>query len=360
MAISSARSKKNENTVKDFRERILNWYDRNHRKMPWRAPPGKRPDPYHEWLSEIMLQQTTVNAVIPYFIKFIGKWPKVQNLAEAPAEEVMKEWAGLGYYARARNLHACAKVVAYERGGKFPQNIEGLKKLPGIGDYTANAIVAIAFDKPATVVDGNVERVIARYFAVKEPLPASKPKLKALAHTLSDGQTERPGDFAQGMMELGATICTPQSPKCMMCPVNETCAARREGIAAELPYKAKKETRPQRSGYVYWIEDSRGRVLLHRRPDKGLLGGMAALPTSEWTESEAQHLALLKDVEFKPLKAEVLHSFTHFDLRLAPHTYKVKKALALPEGYYWQEKKTLADAGFPTVFKKAWKIFSVD
>lgn len=355
MAISSATSKKNAKSVTEFRERLLDWYDRNHRKMPWRAAPNKRPDPYHEWLSEIMLQQTTVNAVVPYFIKFIGKWPDIHALANAPTESIMKEWAGLGYYARARNLHACAKVISKEHKGKFPQTIEELKKLPGIGDYTANAIAAIAFDKPATVVDGNVERVMARYFAVEEPLPAVKPRLKELAHTFSEGQTHRPGDFAQGMMELGATICTPTSPKCMFCPVNENCEGRRKGIAAALPYKVKKDNKPQRSGYVYWVEDNKGRVLLHRRPDKGLLGGMLAFPTTEWSEKKTPHLEFLMDLNFKPLKEDVLHSFTHFDLRLKPQ--KTVAAIKPPQGYSWHKKSELAEAGFPTVFKKAWKIF---
>jgi A/G-specific adenine glycosylase len=341
------------------RNALLAWYDRNARAMPWRAPPGMRPDPYHEWLSEIMLQQTTVNAVIPYFLKFVKKWPNVKKLAIASQEEVMREWAGLGYYARARNLHACAKMVANELGGVFPETQEELKKLPGIGDYTANAIAAIAFNKPATVVDGNVERVMARYFAVEEPLPKVKPELKRLAGKLTKNYTERPGDLAQAMMELGATVCIPANPRCGLCPLNKTCEGKKLGIAAELPRKFAEKKRPQKYGAVYWVTDSKGRILVHRRPQKGLLGGMAGLPTSNWTETKAKiaHPQIIGEHigRSRVIRMKVEHTFTHFDLRLDLHRLEVKNLKA--EDHFWVEAGKIGETGLPTVFKKAQKIF---
>ena len=262
---------------------LLDWYDRHAREMPWRIGPaarraGIRPDPYRVWLSEVMLQQTTVAAVRAKFERFTALWPRVEDLAAAPEEQVMAEWAGLGYYARARNLHKCARAVAEDLGGRFPDTREGLLKLPGIGPYTAAAIASIAFDRPETVVDGNVERVISRLFAVQTPLPGSKPALTELAAGLTP--ESRPGDHAQAMMDLGATICTPAKPACGICPLVSPCAARAAGIAAELPRKAPKKTKPIRFGIAYVARRADGAVLLERRPPRGLLGGMLGWPGS--------------------------------------------------------------------------------
>ncbi|HEY8192168.1 MAG TPA: A/G-specific adenine glycosylase, partial [Alphaproteobacteria bacterium] len=306
--------KLSETSINSFRKSLLAWYDKNRRVLPWRALPGQAADPYRVWLSEIMLQQTVVAAVIPYFLKFTERWPRVADLAAAPAEDVMSAWAGLGYYARARNLHKCVQAVAGQ-GGKFPSDIESLQELPGIGDYTSAAIAAIAFDKPATVVDGNVERVVARYFKITEPLPAGKKEIRVHAGYLSDGRTDRPGDFAQAMMDLGATVCTPQSPRCGFCPVNAGCEARKAGIVEQLPARAKKVPKPYKYGHVYWITDRKGRVLFERRPDKGLLAATVGLPTSEWKEGRSAHasfaLAALKGN--RPVRDhKIFHSFTHF------------------------------------------------
>ncbi|MEM9098479.1 MAG: A/G-specific adenine glycosylase, partial [Pseudomonadota bacterium] len=265
---------------------LLEWYDRHHRTLPWRISPADRlagavPDPYRIWLSEVMLQQTTVAAVKSYFEAFLARWPRVEDLAAASNEDVMAAWAGLGYYSRARNLHACAKKVA-ARGG-FPTTAEELIKLPGIGPYTAAAIAAIAFDEPATVMDGNVERVMARYFAVTDPLPGSKETLRAHAARLTP--RARPGDYAQAVMDLGATICTPRRPACALCPCRPSCQAHADGIAETLPQKAPKKVKPIRRGAVY-IAQSASHVLTERRPEKGLLGGMLALPSTDWAEAE--------------------------------------------------------------------------
>lgn len=287
---------------------LLDWYDRHARDLPWRAPPGTPAmDPYRVWLSEVMLQQTTVAAVRGYFERFTARWPTVQALAAADEAEVMAAWAGLGYYARARNLIACARAVA--AAGGFPTTRERLAALPGVGPYTSAAIAAIAFDRPETVVDGNVERVVARLFAVQTPLPAAKRELTALAATLTP--TQRPGDFAQAMMDLGATICTPRSPACGICPLIHACAARAAGIAAELPRRAPKTARPQREG-VAWVALSPEAVLLERRPQRGLLGGTLAFPSSGWDGSDFPP-PLAADWDER---GEVRHVFTHFELLL--------------------------------------------
>lgn len=289
-------------------EALLAWYDRHARALPWRAPPGTlATDPYRVWLSEVMLQQTTVAAVKDYFHRFTARWPTVQDLAAAEDAEVMAEWAGLGYYARARNLLACARAVA--AAGAFPDTREGLAALPGIGPYTSAAIASIAFDRPETVVDGNVERVVSRLFAVEEPLPKSKPRLTALAATLTPKQ--RPGEFAQAMMDLGATICTPRSPACAICPLIEPCDARAQGIAAELPRKLPKAAKPERTGTV-WIGRLGDMVLTERRADKGLLGGTLGFPSTGWDGSE---LPPPGAAEWQPI-GEVRHVFTHFGLTL--------------------------------------------
>ncbi len=297
--------------------RLLGWYDRAARSLPWRAPPGSgRPDPYRVWLSEIMLQQTTVATVGPYFARFTGRWPTVEALAAAPREEVLAAWAGLGYYARARNLHACAQAVA-ARGG-FPDDEAGLRALPGVGAYTAAAVAAIAFDRPAVVVDGNVERVVARLFAVDAPLPDAKPELRRLAATLAP--QARPGDFAQAMMDLGATICTPRRPACALCPWSDACAARAAGVAAELPRKRAKTAKPHRLGVAFVALDRQGRVLVETRPENGLLGGMAGPPCTDWTEpgpdAAAVAAAAPLAADWREAGAQARHVFTHFTLSL--------------------------------------------
>ena len=345
-----------------FRGKLLGWYDRHRRVLPWRAMSGRAALPYHVWLSEIMLQQTVVAAVIPYFQKFVEKWPTVHDLASAPQEDVMQAWAGLGYYARARNLHKCAKIVSAELKGRFPGNPETLRALPGIGDYTSAAITAIAFGKPANVVDGNVERVMARYFAIAAPLPESKKMLKAHAALLADGREDRPGDYAQALMDLGATVCTPKSPSCHSCPLNDNCAARARGIAETLPAKTAKGIKPQREGYVYWITNDKGYILLERRPEKGLLGGMAGLPTSAWAETGTalRHPDYLagQDIVVPRQKLEIFHSFTHFDLRLTGKLVETKNHNFVKNGFFWADPKKPEKLGLPTVFKKFVKLMA--
>lgn len=288
---------------------LLDWYDRNARDLPWRIPPGgPAPDPYRVWLSEIMLQQTTVAAVRSYFLRFTSLWPTVEALAAADDTQVMAEWAGLGYYARARNLLACARQVA--ANGGFPRDHAALLALPGVGPYTAAAISAIAFDRPETVVDGNVERVISRIYALNEPLPGSKPRIKELAARLTP--LRRPGDHAQAMMDLGATICTPRSPSCGLCPVAPGCEAHHQGIAPLLPRRAPKPVKPHRTG-IAWVAMSGDSVLLERRPPKGLLGATLAFPSAGWDGSDAPPPA---DADWRTI-GEVRHVFTHFTLTMS-------------------------------------------
>ena len=288
--------------------RLLDWYDRHARVLPWRVPPGGgKADPYRVWLSEVMLQQTTVAAVKAYFERFTTLWPTVQDLAAAPDAQVMAEWAGLGYYARARNLLACARTVA--AAGGFPETREGLQALPGIGAYTSAAIAAIAHDAPETVVDGNVERVVARLFAVETPLPAAKPELVTLAETLTP--RSRPGDYAQAMMDLGATICTPRSPACGICPLIHDCDARAQGIAASLPRKAPKAAKPDRTG-IAWVARQGDAVLFEERPAKGLLGGTLAFPSALW---DGRDLPPPGGAQWREI-GHVRHVFTHFNLSL--------------------------------------------
>lgn len=338
--------KPDKRTIDGFRAAMLSWYDAHWRKMPWRSAPHTRPDPYHEWLSEIMLQQTTVPTVGRYFTRFIELWPTVRDLANAPQEDVMKEWAGLGYYARARNLHKCAKAVANDYGGEFPSDIEELKSLPGIGDYTANAIAAIAFDQPSVVVDGNIERVMARVFTIRTPLPAAKKDIKIAAGYMAEGRTDRPGDYAQALMDLGATVCTPAKPACGLCPVIQYCAAQKLGIAEQLPVRAAKKAKPVKYGHLYWIEDKKGRVLLERRAETLMLGGMPGFPTSEWREQAP--VVAKKAV----ILGQIRHSFTHFDLYL---DIVRQDAPEKCEGW-WVEREALLDTGLPTLFAKAVKL----
>lgn len=332
--------------------RLLDWYDRHRRDLPWRAPPGQRPDPYHVWLSEIMLQQTTVQAAVPYFRDFIARWPSMRSLAAADIDDVMAAWAGLGYYARARNLHKCAQTVAAWRGGRLPEDEDALRKLPGIGEYTAAAIAAIAFDRPAVVVDGNVERVVARLFAVAEPLPRAKAELKRLAATLTP--RHRPGDYAQAMMDLGATICTPRAPACGICPRMGACRARADGIAETLPAKEAKPERPTRRGVAFWALRRDGAVLLRRRPPEGLLGGMTEFPTTAWRAepwdaAEAVAQAPLK-AQWQPLTGLVRHTFSHFHLELTVMAARVGDG-AVARGF-WCPVDDLGGQALPSVMRK--------
>src|SRR5882757_9186942 len=327
---------------------LLAWYDRHRRNLPWRAPPGMRPDPYRVWLSEIMLQQTTVATVGPYFNRFMARWPDVSTLAAASLDEVLQLWQGLGYYARARNLHACARAVVDRHGGVFPEEIETLRALPGIGDYTAAAIAAIAFDRREAAIDGNVERVIARLFAVREPLPVAKRHLAALAAALVPEQ--RAGDFAQAQMDLGATICTPRRPRCVLCPWRACCAAAASGMAEVLPARAEKPERPLRHGIAFWLTRADGSVLLRRRPERGLLGGMIEIPSTPWraapwTFAEAVRSAPAT-VAWSPLPGIVRHGFTHFRLELA-----ILAGQGVADGM-WSRLDRLGEHALPTLMKK--------
>jgi A/G-specific adenine glycosylase len=333
---------------------LLAWYDRSARVLPWRSPPGKRADPYHVWLSEVMLQQTTVKAVIPYYLKFLARWPTVSALASADIEEVMAAWAGLGYYSRARNLHACAKAVAGAHQGRFPRELAALRALPGIGDYTAAAIAAIAFDVQATAVDGNIERVVARLFAIEEPLPGAKPKIKELAARLTP--SKRAGDFTQAMMDLGAGICSPRTPSCLVCPLGRQCAARARGIAEMLPVKAKKGDKPQRFGAAFLALSRDGAVLLRRRPPKGLLGGMLEVPSTPWGPAMPKGADALAQA---PLAADwrlvtgiVRHTFTHFDLDLTVWRGEGVPTSAGAAAGIWYPRARLADEAIPSVMHK--------
>jgi A/G-specific adenine glycosylase len=338
---------------------VLAWYDRERRRLPWRMESGETPDPYRVWLSEIMLQQTTVKAVLPRYDLFLRRWPDVQALARAELGEVLAAWAGLGYYARARNLHACAREVADRHGGRFPEDEAGLRKLPGIGDYTAAAIAAIAFGARATPVDGNIERVVARLFAVTTPLPVAKPEIRALAEMLTPDA--RPGDFAQAMMDLGATLCTPRRPACGLCPLRIDCLGYAEGIAEVLPYRVEKGERPVRRGATFVAIRPDGAVLLRERPPRGLLGGMLETPSSPWDEPGPNGRSLR---DHAPLKAHwrklpglVEHTFTHFHLELAVYRAEVgadaaPERAAEPERCLWLRPRQLAGAALPSLMRK--------
>ncbi len=333
---------------------LLAWYDRHRRNLPWRALSGERADPYRVWLSEIMLQQTTVATVGPYFERFLARWPDIGALAAAPLDDVLHAWQGLGYYARARNLHACAREVAARYGGRFPETEAALRELPGIGAYTAAAIAAIAFDQPAMPVDGNIERVVARLFLVRETLPGAKPELRRLAATLLPAA--RPGDFAQAAMDLGATVCTPAKPKCVLCPWRADCRARQAGIAETLPARKPKGAKPLRRGVAFWITRADGAALLRRRPAKGLLGGMMEVPSSEWRAASwtvaAARKAAPVAAEWQILSGVVRHSFTHFDLELRVLVGRVSaRAGAAVEGV-WVAPAALHTQALPTVMKK--------
>jgi A/G-specific adenine glycosylase len=336
---------------------LLDWYDRHRRDLPWRAAPGATSDPYRVWLSEIMLQQTTVTAVAPYFIRFIARWPSVEALAAAALDDVLRSWAGLGYYARARNLHACAGVVVEQYGGCIPSTEAELLALPGIGTYTAAAIAAIAFGARAAAVDGNVERVVARLFAVEEELPAGKPHIRKLAARLVP--SERSGDFAQAMMDLGATICTPTGPACVICPWMQACRARRRGDPATFPRRARKPAGLLRRGAAFVALRADGCVLLRSRPPKGLLGGMTEVPTTQWTDDfDAEQAQLQAPIlgrakpKWQRLPGVVRHVFTHFPLELAVYRAEIPRGAIAPAGARWIALSELDGEALPTVMRK--------
>ena len=335
---------------------ILAWYDHHARDLPWRIRPAQRAagtpvDPYRIWLSEVMLQQTTVVAVKDYFHRFTVRWPTVLDLAAANDGDVMGEWAGLGYYARARNLLKCARAIAIDHSGIFPDTYDKLLSLPGIGPYTAAAISAIAFDRPETVMDGNVERVMARLFDIHVPLPTAKPELKLRASSLTP--VNRPGDYAQAVMDIGATICTPKSPTCGICPLYAPCAARRSGTAADLPRKMPRKPKPVRYGTVYLVRRADGAWLLERRPDKGLLGGMLGWPGSDWGDqvTDAPPLA----ASWTTLAGDVRHTFTHFHLILTVKTATVPTT-TVPDTGFFLAHHDFRPSDLPTVMRKVFDL----
>jgi A/G-specific adenine glycosylase len=340
---------------------LLAWYDRHRRILPWRATPGQRADPYRVWLSEIMLQQTTVKAVAPYYARFLERWPDIKSLAAAPLGEVLKVWAGLGYYARARNLHACAQAVVERHGGQIPASETALLGLPGIGPYTAAAIAAIAFDAPATPVDGNIERVIARLYVVTTPLPAAKPKISRLARTMTPPR--RAGDFAQAMMDLGATICTPKTPACALCPWNDACVAHARGEAETFPRRAPKREGVLRRGAAFVVCRVDGFLLLRTRPTKGLLGGMTEVPTTEWVADFDESRALETAPRFSSKKSTrriawrrtagvVRHVFTHFPLELVVYAIELPAKTPAPPGTRWIALAAISGEALPSVMRK--------
>jgi A/G-specific adenine glycosylase len=344
---------------------LLAWYDRYRRQLPWRAAPGERSDPYRVWLSEIMLQQTTVKAVAPYYARFLARWPDVRALAAAPLDEVLKAWAGLGYYSRARNLHACARAVVERHGGVFPADEAGLRALPGIGAYTAAAIAAIAYDAAVVPVDGNVERVIARLFAVETPLPAAKRDIVRLARGVQPPKT-RAGDFAQAVMDLGATICTPKRPACGLCPWTQSCVAHARGEAEAFPRRTPKREGALRRGAAFVARRADGYLLLRTRPPRGLLGGMTEVPTTEWTAEFEEADALedappfssapvgekKKKMSWRRVPGVVRHVFTHFPLELVVYVAEIPKNARAPKGTRWVALDTIGGEALPSLMRK--------
>ncbi|MEO6779331.1 MAG: A/G-specific adenine glycosylase [Bradyrhizobium sp.] len=345
--------------VPDRAARLLTWYDRHRRRLPWRALPGETSDPYRVWLSEIMLQQTGVKTVAPYFEKFVGRWPNVDALGRASLDEVLRMWAGLGYYSRARNLHACAVAVLRDHGGAFPDAEEGLRSLPGIGPYTAAAIAAIAFGRRTMPVDGNIERVVSRLFAVEAPLPQAKPRIRELAATLlgaGDGAS-RAGDSAQALMDLGSSICTPRKPACVLCPLYADCLSRARGQQETYPRKPPKKTGELRRGAAFVV--MRGDALLVRtRPEQGLLGGMTEVPGSDWLAAQRDDMALRqaplpkRAVHWHRKAGIVTHVFTHFPLELVVYTATVVPGTRVPAGMRWVPIATLQQEALPTIMRK--------
>jgi A/G-specific adenine glycosylase len=363
MSLSGPARKKNSAAVGSDRPALLlAWYDRHRRRLPWRPPAGERADPYRVWLSEIMLQQTGVKTVGPYFEKFVARWPDVAAMARASLDDVLRMWAGLGYYSRARNLYACAVAVARDHGGAFPDTEEGLRELPGIGPYTAAAIAAIAFDRRTMPVDGNIERVVSRLFAVEDALPQAKPMIQQLAATLladsrAGDEKPRAGDSAQALMDLGASICTPKKPACSLCPLNEDCTARARADQETFPRKAPKKSGELRRGAAFVV--TRGEELLvQSRPEKGLLGGMTEVPGSEWRAAQDDKAALKQAPELKGVtrwhrKAGVVtHVFTHFPLELVVYTASVPARTRALEGMRWVPIATLSGEALPNVMRK--------
>lgn len=340
-------------------ERLLNWYDAERRELPWRSPPGKRSSAYRVWLSEIMLQQTRVKAVIPYYRDFLDRWPTVKKLAAADLDDVLAAWAGLGYYTRARNLHRCAKAVADDHNGRFPKTEKELLKLPGIGPYTAAAIAAIAFGEKSAPVDGNVERVVARLFALQLPLPSAKPEIHKFAASMVP--RDRPGDFAQALMDLGATVCTPRAPSCLTCPLQDDCHASARGIASELPLKAPKPERPNRYGHAFVALREDGCILMRRRPAAGLLGGMLEVPSTDWVTVKTPVKKALRTVpmasDWWAVPGIVTHTFTHFRLQLHVHLAIVPVDASLhlwaePDRCSWISRHELDNEAVPSVMRK--------
>jgi A/G-specific adenine glycosylase len=372
VAPSLAIAKKKSTIAEDGAGRpalLLDWYDRHRRRLPWRPLAGERADPYRVWLSEIMLQQTGVKTVGPYFEKFLARWPDVEALGRASLDEVLRMWAGLGYYSRARNLHACAVAVRRDHGGAFPDTEQGLRSLPGIGPYTAAAVAAIAFGRRTMPVDGNIERVVSRLFAVEEPPPQAKPLIRDLATTLlgetragdaksrADDAKSRAGDSAQALMDLGSSICTPKKPACALCPLNDDCAARARGDQETFPRQAPKKSGALRRGAAFVV--TRGDQLLVRtRPEKGLLGGMTEVPTSHWIAAQddkaarTQAPALRGVARWHRKTGVVTHVFTHFPLELVVYTANVAARVRAPEGMRWVPITTLGDEALPNVMRK--------
>lgn len=330
-----------------FQKDLLNWYDKHQRVLPWRT---LIPNPYHTWVSEIMLQQTTVATVIPYFNRFLERWPTLKDLANASLEEVLHLWQGLGYYSRARNLHRCAQQIMERFQGNIPSSEDDLKSLPGIGDYTAAAIRSIAFQEQATVMDGNIERILARLFLVNTPLPEAKIILKKHARSLSP--TDRPGDYAQALMDIGATLCTPQTPQCPLCPLQSHCKAF--GRKPELyPKRTPKKTLPRKQALLFWIEDEKGHVWVEKRPEKGLLGGLMGFPTSSWEEKSSDISPSLPfSGSWTPALKKVTHTFTHFHLTLSLMKVTVSLQKNLPLRGQWIAKNAFKNYAFPTLMKK--------
>ena len=352
---SSAVIRKHEPSSASRPALLLAWYDRHRRRLPWRPLPGEAADPYWVWLSEIMLQQTGVKWVAPYFEKFVARWPSVNDLGRASLDDVLRMWAGLGYYSRARNLHACAVAVLRDQGGAFPDTEEGLLTLPGIGPYTAAAIAAIAFDRRTMPVDGNIERVLSRLFAVEEPLPQAKPLIKRLATTLLAGT--RAGDSAQALMDLGSTICTPKKPACALCPLNDDCVGYGRGDQEAFPRKAAKKTGELRRGAAFVVTRG-GELLVRTRAEKGLLGGMTEVPTSEWLAAQDDKAALKQAVQLKGLSkwrrrlGVVTFGFTHFPLELVVYSAAVPARTRAPDGMRWVPIATLHDEALPNLMRK--------
>ncbi|AQX27639.1 MULTISPECIES: A/G-specific adenine glycosylase [unclassified Bartonella] len=333
---------------------LLSWYDKNYRHLPWRMSPQKQitgiyPDPYQIWLSEVMLQQTTVKTVKPYFKKFLKLWPDLFSLSRASQEDIMKAWAGLGYYSRARNLKNCATQLVKNHGGKFPQSVKILRTLPGIGDYTAAAIAAIAFGYPVAVVDGNVERVITRLFAITSVLPKAKPEIKEKTQEITD--VKRPGDFAQAMMDLGSTICTPRKPSCLLCPLQSVCKATKMQAVEVFPIKAPKKERPLRTGAAFVAINENKQIYLEKRQHTKLLNGMTQIPNNIGINEENG----LQNAPFSAnweLKGQITHIFTHFSLKLNVYCADNIHGIKLENGW-WCDIHHLTQEALPTVMKKA-------